>query len=284
MTTTTTTTSPLLYVLSNGTLVPYTPISSADSVIHPSCIDDPFYAYATLAVVDMIAYCVPCITRSTYPAFRAGLFALNVALFANISFDLAYSPAYGVSWAFIGIVALSGLFFYWLARAWALFITLVAMLAVAFVNAQDFAERWMAKLLGTDVGSGWTNFLLFVFGVVVFALSYKAKDLRVIEWFLDSVVYSVLLIFALQYINFESQDHSTDAWVGTGFVPSPSQLCCDDVHVDCPIWFDWVSIFNMLSAAVVRITLVAFYEDVVVGTAPKAKHVEGAPLLGTETR
>ena len=277
-----------LYELVNGTFVPYIQNSTvAEDVI--ICINDPppVPPYLCLAVVDLIAYLIPCLTRTTYPAFRASLFALNVALFANVAFDIYLNPSYGISWLFIGSVGALGIAFYMMAKSWALFITLLAALAMSYWNAQDFSQEFFNKLFGTDLSLQTVNFLLFLCMVVTTAVFLLAMNIREFEWFVDSAVFSTLAVFAIQFLYFLQADYSHRAWRGEGgWIPDPYQLCCDDVHVTCPIWFTGYSVFMLSVLIFVRMAAMVIYEDAVEEEErlKKKKDHAAVPLLSKTTK
>ena len=266
-----------LYELINGTFVPYVSSVNSSSFSDIICIYDPppVPAYLFLCCLDLVAYLIPCLTRSTHPALRAVLFALNVALFANIAFDIYVNPSYGIRWLFISTVACLGVAFYSLAKSWALFITLIVLLGMAYWNAQDFSQVFFDKMFGVDLSAQTVNLLLVLSEALVVGIAILASNLVIFEWLVDAIVFSVLAVFAGQYLYFLRIDHSVDAWLGSGFMPDPTQLCCDDVYVQCPIWFTGTSIFSVAVLAFVRVALLVTYEDAV-EEAEKAGIVVGA--------
>jgi len=229
-----------------------------------TCIEDPLGLYLVLALIDLGAFLVPCAFRAQYSFLRTVLFSLNIALVVNVVFAVYVAPSYGISILTILTVVALGVLFYSLFNTFALLCALLLAIGAGMFTLQSFSQQWIENLLGVDyISMNVINFLLAASAVLTTVVFFLAKNVKFFGDIIDSVVYSVLAVFAIQYLKFFAYDNrSRSEWAGTNFFPDPSQLCCDDKHVECPIWAKPFSVLLFLGLFTVRLAIASGSEDV----------------------
>lgn len=268
-------------------LIPVTNATSAPAVVvyDPiDCIQDPNLLFLLISLVDLAAFLIPCASRSSYPVLRSVLFALNLGAAANLVLAVNIAPSWGLSLLTTFSIAALGVLLYGLFETWSLFIALLAAISMAMWNLQDFTQEWFEHLLGIDyISVTVVNIILFSLLVLSWILTKAAKSLKFVEWLADSGIYAALATFATQYLVFYTkQNWSRSNWSGSGFFPDAYELCCDDVHVSCPIWITPWSIGLYLGLFVVRLSISTVTTDLNIDL--KTLLAEEQPLITPAAR
>jgi hypothetical protein len=240
-----------------------------------TCISDPGYLYLMLTVVNIFAWCSPCITNMKFP--RRILFSFNLAMFANLLAAIYIHPKIYISVIIIFSVLIAGLLIYSAVGTILALSSVMMALGFSLVALNTFATEWIYQSTGVRLSDNALQFVVLAAALFVLFISYIARRIKIIEIGFDSLVYSFLMVYGLKYLVFlNTQGWPQREWLSalkeiTESNPSvhnfteietemilngPSEICCDDDQLECPVWLNSSNILLFMYLVITRIALI----------------------------
>lgn len=250
--------------------------NSTDPIITISCIADPLSLYFIIALFDLVAYLTLCWV-AFFRYSRAFLFAANLALGLNLLLAVYVDPSFGISLGFVAVVALAGFLLFSFAGTVVLLVAGAFLVGLALFTLQSFMTSWVYHLTGATLTVLQVDVLFLVMCLVSLILVYFASSNHFLTDAVDSAIMSSLAVYAVKFLIFWSQQ----VWVAGGGGESSSSpeytmthqtepdgqllsnsgdLCCDDVHVMCPVWLSWADIIFILILFSLRLSFLTYME------------------------
>lgn len=234
------------------------------------CVHDPWCLFLIVAVIDLVAYFSPCITKASLP--RRIFLALNFATFCNLLISIHAPMNSSIGLMLVLIIFGVAIASFSLIGSILLLSSVMIGIGFSVIAMNSFATVWIERSTGIRLSETELEVLVLVSSCLGLMLGFLAHKYKLLETIVDAGIFSILAFFSIQYFLFLGrQGWPKRMWIDDKItqrggpynltdielkmLSSPFQICCDDVEIQCPIWVRSNDILFILFMFLSRLTI-----------------------------